>query len=411
MKTIFKCLNLLLFIGSIISSSTVYCQEGVNFEKETWSNTLAKAKAENKIVFVDAYTTWCGPCKKMDAKTFPDEKVGDFFNKNFINIKVDVEKGDGLDIAEKYKIISYPTLFFVNCDGELVHSSVGARIPEELIELGKKAIVMFTDSNKSFHSMEMRYQTGERSSEFLKNYTYVLFERRMDHRHVFDDYVKTQTNLLTEDNIKFISDFLRKSSDPYYKFIIKHKAEFDKVVGKNTIDEIFTNILLGEAMFKIKTEADFDILEKDLLEVFNELRAKENLDYFKISYYFNYTQMAKFQESDNYLTYKKKFFESSVSYIEEYEINDSEELNQQAFLITEFAGVEDKEILEIALVWVKNSMDQDVYYANVNTRALICFKLNKKEEAREYADLAVNLGRKEGVDVSATLDLLKNINE
>jgi hypothetical protein len=54
MKTIFKCLNLLLFIGSIISSSTVYCQEGVNFEKETWSNTLAKAKAENKIVFVAA---------------------------------------------------------------------------------------------------------------------------------------------------------------------------------------------------------------------------------------------------------------------------------------------------------------------------------------------------------------------
>ena len=410
MKTIFKCLNLLLFIGSIISSSTVYCQEGVNFEKESWSNTLAKAKAENKIVFVDAYTTWCGPCKMMDAKTFPDEKVGNFFNKNFINIKVDAEKGDGLIIAEKYKIISYPTLFFVNCDGELVHSSAGARFPEELIELGEKVIVMVADSNKSFPSMEKRYQSGERGSEFLKNYAYVLFERRMDHQHVFDDYVKTQSNLLTEDNIKFIFDFFRKSSDPYYKFIIKHKAEFDKVVGKNTIDEIFTTILFGEAMFKIKTEADFDILEKDLLEVFNELEAKETLDYFKISYYFNYTQMAKIRESDNYPTYKNKFFESIISYIEEYEINDSEELNQQAFLITEFADIEDKEILEIALVWVKNSMDQNVYYANANTRALICFKLNKKEEARKYAELAVNLGRKEGVDVSATLDLLKKIN-
>ena len=410
MKTKFKCLNVLLLIVSMISCSTVYCQEGVNFEKESWSNTLAKAKAENKIVFVDAYTTWCGPCKMMDAKTFPDEKVGNFFNKNFINIKVDAEKGDGLIIAEKYKIISYPTLFFVNCDGELVHSSAGARIPEELIELGEKVIVMVADSNKSFPSMENRYQSGERGSEFLKNYAYVLFERRMDHQHVFDDYVKTQSNLLTEDNIKFIFDFFRKSSDPYYKFIIKHKAEFDKVVGKKTIDEIFTTILFGEAMFKIKTEADFDILEKDLLEVFNELEAKENLDYFKIHYYFNYTQMAKIRESDNYPTYKKKFFESIISYIEEYEINDSEELNQQAFLITEFADIEDKEILEIALVWVKNSMDQNVYYANANTRALICFKLNKKEEAREYAELAVNIGRKEGEDVSATLDLLKKIN-
>ena len=232
----------------------------------------------------------------------------------------------------------------------------------------------------------------------------------MDHQHVFNDYIKTQSNLLTEDNIKFIFDFFRKSSDPYYKFIIKHKAEFDKVVGKKTIDEIFTTILFGEAMFKIKTEADFDILEKDLLEVFNELEAKENLDYFKIHYYFNYTQMAKIRESDNYPAYKNKFFESIISYIEEYEINDSEELNQQAFLITEFADIEDKEILEIALVWVKNSMDQNVYYANANTCALICFKLNKKEEARKYAELAVNIGRKEGEDVSATLDLLKKIN-
>ena len=410
MKTKFKSLNVLLLIVSMIFCSTVYCQEGVNFEKESWSNTLAKAKAENKIVFVDAYTTWCGPCKMMDAKTFPDEKVGNFFNKNFINIKVDAEKGDGLIIAEKYKIISYPTLFFVNYDEELVHSSVGARIPEELIELGEKVIVMVADSKKSFPSMEKQYQLGERGSEFLKNYSYALFERRMDHQHVFDDYVKTQSNLLTEDNIKFISDFLRKSSDPYYKFIINHKAEFDKVVGKKNIDEIFTTILFGDAMFKIKTEADFDILEKDLLEVFNELEAKENLDYFKIHYYFNYTQMAKIRESDNYPTYKNKFFVSIISYIEEYEINDSEELNQQAFLITEFADIEDNEILEIALVWVKNSMDQNVYYANANTRALICFKLNKKEEARKYAELAVNLGRKEGEDVSATLDLLKKIN-
>ena len=60
-------------------------EDGIKFEQGNWANTLAKAKAENKIVFVDAYTTWCGPCKKMDAETFPDKMVGDFYNKNFIN--------------------------------------------------------------------------------------------------------------------------------------------------------------------------------------------------------------------------------------------------------------------------------------------------------------------------------------
>jgi hypothetical protein len=164
-------------------------------------------------------------------------------------------------------------------------------------------------------------------------------------------------------------------------------------------------------MFKIKTEGDFDILEKNLLEVFNELEAKENLDIFKTFYYFNNAQMAKIQKSDKYPICKKKFFDSSVSYIEDHEIQDSEELNQQAFLIAELATIEDKEILEKALAWVKKSMDQDVNYANADTRALICYILARNEEAKKYAELAVNLGRKEGEDVSATLDLLKKIED
>ena len=406
-----------IFLFSALFSAFLSCdknnntKDGIKFEKDNWENTLAKAKVENKIVFVDAYTTWCGPCKKMDAKTFPDKKVGDFYNKNFINIKVDAEKGDGLGIAEKYKVNSYPTLFFVNSDAELVHSSVGLKNPEELINLGELVVTMVKDPKKSFLAMEKRYKDGERGSEFLMSYAYVLLDREMNYNQVFNDYVKTQSDLLTSDNIKFISNFTRDSSSPYYEFMIKHKVEFDKVVGKEVIDEIFTTILFGEAMFKIKTEADFDVLEKDLLKVFNEQEAKENLDYFKTHYYFNYTQMAKIQKSDKYLMYKKKFFLSSVALIEEYEIQDSEELNQYAFLIAELASADDKEILEKALVWVKKSMDQDVNFANADTRALICYKLSKNEESRKYAELAVNLGRNEGEDVSGTMDLLKKINK
>ena len=405
--------NLMFYL--LLSTAAVMAQpkleDGIKFEQGNWANTLAKAKAENKIVFVDAYTTWCGPCKKMDAETFPDKMVGDFYNKNFINFKVDVEKGDGLDIAEKYKVNSYPTLFFVKSDAELVHSSVGRKNPEELINFGELVLTMVKDPNKSFPAMEKRYKEGERGSEFLMSYAYVLLDREMNYHQVFNDYVKTQSDLLTSDNIKFISNFTRDSSSPYYEFMIKHKVEFDKVVGKEVIDEIFTTILFGEAMFKIKTEADFDILEKDLLKVFNELEAIEYLDLFKIHYYFNYTQMAKIQKSDKYLVYKKKFFLSSVSFIEEYEIQDSEELNLYAYLIAELASTDDKEILEKALVWVKKSMDQDVNFANADTRALICYKLSENEKSRKYAELAVNLGRNEGEDISGLLDLLKKIDK
>ena len=404
-----------IFLFSALFSAFLSCQvnnnskDGISFEKDSWSNILAKAKLEDKIVFVDAYASWCGPCKEMDAKTFPNKKVGDFFNTNFINIKVDVEKGDGLDIADKYKITGLPTLFFVNSDEELVHSSVGAKNPEELINLGELVVTMVKDTNKSFSAMEKRYKDGERGSEFLMSYAYVLLDREMNYNPVFNDYVKTQSDLLTEDNIKFIYDFTRESSSPYYEFIIKHKLEFDKVIGKEVINELFKTILFGEAMSKIKIDADFDIFEKDLLKVFNEKEAKLELDNFKTFYYFNYTQMAKFQNSDKYLNYKKKFFHSSVNFVEDNEIKDSEELNQQAFLIAELASMEDREILEKALIWVKKSMDQDVNYSNTNTRALICYKLSKNEESRKYAELAINLGRNEGEDVSPTMDLLNKI--
>ncbi len=52
--------------------------QGIQFEHITFAEGLAKAKAENKLIFVDAFTTWCGPCKMLTSKTFPDSAVGTF---------------------------------------------------------------------------------------------------------------------------------------------------------------------------------------------------------------------------------------------------------------------------------------------------------------------------------------------
>ncbi|HMP31839.1 MAG TPA: thioredoxin family protein, partial [Saprospiraceae bacterium] len=66
--------------------------QGMIFEKNTtWEQVVAKAKAENKLIFVDCYTTWCGPCKKLDAEVFPNPEVGAFFNKHFVNLKVQMD--------------------------------------------------------------------------------------------------------------------------------------------------------------------------------------------------------------------------------------------------------------------------------------------------------------------------------
>jgi len=110
---------------------------GIEFFKGSWKEALAAAKSQNKLIFMDAYASWCGPCKWMAANSFTDKAVGDFFNKNFINVKMDMEKGEGPGLASTYKVGAYPTLFFIDGSGKLVKTSVGALDAAALLSLGK----------------------------------------------------------------------------------------------------------------------------------------------------------------------------------------------------------------------------------------------------------------------------------
>jgi thioredoxin 1 len=111
--------------------------KGIVFTQGTFAQILKKAKAENKIIFFDAYTTWCGPCKMLQKNVFTRADVGEVFNKNFINIKVDMESGEGPKLAEKYPLEGYPTLFFIDGNGKVVKEVIGYQNPETLINIGK----------------------------------------------------------------------------------------------------------------------------------------------------------------------------------------------------------------------------------------------------------------------------------
>ena len=113
-------------------------KEGIQFHKGTWEEALQLAKKENKLIFLDIYTTWCGHCKKLKTKTFSNEKVGNFYNQNFINVALDGEKGEGADLMKKYNLNSFPSLLFIDNTGKVIAESRGYQNAEELIKFGKK---------------------------------------------------------------------------------------------------------------------------------------------------------------------------------------------------------------------------------------------------------------------------------
>lgn len=111
----------------------------IRFESGTWEEIKARSTQENKLIFLDAYTTWCGYCKKMEKTVFTDDAVADYFNANFINVKMDMERGEGIALARQYSIYVYPTLLFIDGQGNVVHRAEGGLESVGFIELGRAA--------------------------------------------------------------------------------------------------------------------------------------------------------------------------------------------------------------------------------------------------------------------------------
>lgn len=143
MKKVFFALSAIILTVHLsakvpFTDSDSKTKEGISFHQGTWEEAMQLAKKEGKPIFLDIYASWCGSCKKLKEKTFPDSELGEFYNTNFINVAMDGEKGEGIKLVEKYNVKGYPNLIFISPDGELIFQKAGYRNPKQLIDLGKQ---------------------------------------------------------------------------------------------------------------------------------------------------------------------------------------------------------------------------------------------------------------------------------
>jgi len=257
---------------SVLTTFMLYAQEsGIRFESSNYTQALEKAKLEGKYLFIDCYTSWCVPCKKLEKEVFTDKEVADYFNSKFVNFRLDIEKGEGPELKQRFKVQPVPTLLFINAKGEVEHKFIGASSKEDFLKLTDE---VFTKVNR-YGALQRRFKSGEKSPEFLSLYIKELLEQSefASAKELLNKLLKSEPKeemcskafwpILTH-------NFMTEQGSDVYKFLISNKELLINNMGSNeykeTLSKIFikyANIWVFNGSLNVKEEA-FDTLKNEI---------------------------------------------------------------------------------------------------------------------------------------------------
>jgi thiol-disulfide isomerase/thioredoxin len=246
---------------------------------------MVKAKKEGKMIFVDCYTTWCGPCKKMANVIFPQAKVGDYMNPLFVNLKLDMESPYGTPLAKKWQVSAYPTFIIFNADAKEIGRFMGGSDADGFIQRVKE-----NSRDNGSSEMEARWNNGDRDETFLKEYLQTLNA----------SYKRSQANdvaeaLLAGKEKDFAKDdylskvFIININNPFAaSFIqtVKSPKDLKKKYGADAVENKIKNVLSGYTGQLLVNENGKTVLDEEKFNAFVSLLNSMNLkdaDHYRLS--------------------------------------------------------------------------------------------------------------------------------
>ena len=277
---------LYVFVAFFMLQMGAFAQ--TNFEELTLAKALEKAKAENKLVFVDTSTSWCMPCKYMANTIFPKPEMGAYLNPRFVCVKYNTEEGEGAEIMKRYEISAFPTFLILNTKGEVQHRIVGG---SETVEDFIKRVAEGLDEDKAIGILAVKYEKGDRDVKLLVKYARALL--------AVDDPLTVQ---VANELISKLNDSQRVDSaywfiyehpvltqvgSPNMEYLLANAERFQKSIGAERVNEKIatafdlqlTNMITGrdrqsgmEAIDKVEKEMEkYEFPSKSRLKLFVEI--------------------------------------------------------------------------------------------------------------------------------------------
>ena len=223
-----------VYYFSCLLTTPLTAQEGIDFFQGSWSEALAKAETEDKLIFVDAYAEWCGPCKMMSARVFPDAEVGEYFNANFISVKYDMEKAESADFRQWHTASAYPTLLFINAENEVVHRLIGARMSKQLLRDAADAV---SRSEKDLDELRTDYE-AEPTDEATFKYVRALIRAGESHLRVANDYLRQPgTDFTAPATLRLLFLATTEADSRLFDLLLEHREATAELEGLAAVDE------------------------------------------------------------------------------------------------------------------------------------------------------------------------------
>lgn len=416
--------------------------QGIDFESGSFQQALNKAKNEKKVLFIDGYADWCAPCKKMAKTVFKEESVGEYFNEHFVSYKLDIEKGNGPKLKEKYGIIGLPGYVFIDGNDEVVYRFSDAMPTDEFINEAKIAVASANDPNSLGRLSEL-YNKNKEDEALIAKYLNRFLEVKTEKNYtdVLEQYLKVQKSIpdSSEAMVILLANHHKQiifggEADRIIKENIKTKV-WKKYVRKD-IREIYQKI----PREMVTTTTEYAIINRDTtfleLAIANASEAGFKTDKAQIKkiylyYYLKTRQGDKYKalvhndivnyvealDKENLRKFYLDWLEKKASgdpealrIIRTNSMRNSEEIFAMVKDYVPFVNTEDekKEVLfwvEVAYYIYPNSAETTSNYANV------MYMIGDKDKALELKEEAYILGQKEGLKRLSTikrdLDLMK----
>lgn len=360
-----KKISLLLLFISISISGYSQLRDSIHFLPITFDEAIVKAKADKKPIFLHAYASWCHYCSEMTEKVYTDINVANFYNKNFINIKMDMEK-EGKNLNKKLKVQNFPAhIFFDYPATTMMHREAGKKDVLDFITLGYDAL----DTTKQLRTFERKYFSKTATVPEIYTYFKMLDRAGLDNQTGVNSYLLglSDEELLKQENWRIMYDLFKDVDMPAFNRVILNKDAYQQIYTEDSIDNKILGVYNGALMTRVQkldTLGYNDMISKlgkSKLVIADKIIAYAHLNRAKM-------------KSD-----WKNYQELAVPFIEKFCQNDYRRLNEVAY--NYYERVIDREQLVKAEAWAKAAVKMGDNVRHNYTLACIQYKLQKKEDA------------------------------